>query len=236
MESPVESTGVHSVGILQWQKSIWTPSGLHSTPLHSNYIWFGWTWLWRESSGVQWSPYGIWGGQTRPPALSLNGIQVDRNKYVSVQRNAAWVKGTGERFIPKPIAINVFLNRLPVCTLVDSGSLGDFMSSTLVDQLKLKRMNLEKPLGLQLAVQGSKSKINSVVNVNYSYQDIKDSRQFDIANLNDYDMILGTPWMYQHQVCIGLNPARIVIRSDVPLPILTGTDTKFLLAAASLSS
>ena len=169
------------------------------------------------------------------PILSLNGIQVDRNKYVSVQRNASRVKGTGERLLPKPITIKALVNGLPVRALVDSGSLGDFMSSTLVDQLKLKRTNLEKPLGLQLAVQGSKSKINSVVNVNYSYQNIKDSRQFDIANLNDYDMILGTPWLYQHQVCIGLNPARIVIGSDVPLPILSGTDTKFLLAAASLS-
>jgi hypothetical protein len=54
--------------------------------------------------------------------------------------------------------------------------------------------------------------------------------------LNDYDVILGTPWIYQHQVCIGLNPARIVIGSDKPLPIAAGTDTKYLLSATSLSS
>ena len=29
----------------------------------------------------------------------------------------------------------------------------------------------------------------------------------DVVNLNDYDLILGTLWMSQHQVCIGLNPA-----------------------------
>ena len=49
------------------------------------------------------------------------------------------------------------------------------MSATLVDQLKLKCTNFEKPLGLQLAVQGSRSKINSFVNMNYAYQDIRDS-------------------------------------------------------------
>ena len=106
----------------------------------------------------------------------------------------------------------------------------------LVDQLKLKRTNLERPLGwgVQLVVQGSISKVNSFVNMN---QNIKGSLQFDIANLNDYNMILGTPWMYQHQACItSPNPVRIVIGSDLPLPILTGTDTKFLLRATSLSS
>ena len=107
------------------------------------------------------------------------------------------------------------------------------MSSMVVDQLKLKCTILDKPLGLQLAVQESRSKITATVNVNYSYQNLKNVRRFDIANLNDYDMILGTPWMYQHQVCIGLNPARIVIGGDEPLPILSGTDTKYLLGSSS---
>jgi hypothetical protein len=67
------------------------------------------------------------------------------------------------------------VNGVPVRGLIDTGSLGDFVSSTLVDQLKLKRTNLDKPLGLQLAVQGSRSKINSVTRVNYTYQNIRDS-------------------------------------------------------------
>ena len=120
--------------------------------------------------------------------------------------------------------------------LVDSGSLGDFISSTVVDQLKLKCTILDKPLGLQLVVQGSRSKINSFINMTYSYQNIKDSQRFDVANLNDYDLILGMPWIYQHQVCIGLNPARIVVGSNEPLPITFGTDTKYLLGTASISS
>ena len=165
--------------------------------------------------------------------LTLSGIQVDRNKYATIQRNAARVKGVDERFLPKSVVIRVVVNGSPLRALVDSGSLGDFVSSTVVDQLKLKRTVLDKPLGLQLAVQGSRSKITASVDVNYSYQHIKNVRRFDIANLNDYDMILGTPWMYQHQVCIGLNPARIVIGSDEPLPILSGTDTKYLLGSSS---
>lgn len=47
------------------------------------------------------------------------------------------------------------------------------MSSTVADQLKLKWVELDKPLGLQLAVQGSRFKINLVINVKYLYQDIQ---------------------------------------------------------------
>ncbi|THV04528.1 hypothetical protein K435DRAFT_621235, partial [Dendrothele bispora CBS 962.96] len=49
----------------------------------------------------------------------------------------------------------------PVRVLLDTGSLGDFMSSALADQLKVKRITLEKPIQFHLAVQDSQSKINT---------------------------------------------------------------------------
>ena len=54
-------------------------------------------------------------------------------------------------------------------------------------------------------------------------------------NLNEYDVILGMPWLYQHQICIGLNTSRIVIGSDDSVPITRGTDTKYLLGAMNLT-
>jgi hypothetical protein len=96
-------------------------------------------------------------GNSKGQEIPVNGIQVDRNKYVSVQRNAARIKDSGERLLPKPVVIKLEINELPVRALIDSGSLGDFISSTIVNQLKLKRVILEKPIGLQLAVQGSRT-------------------------------------------------------------------------------
>ena len=159
----------------------------------------------------------------------LNGVQVDRNKYVSIQRNAAKIKGAAERLLPKPVVLRITINGHHTRALVDSGSLGDFISSTFVDQLHIKRNLFQKSIGLQLAVQGSRSKINAAVKVHLMYLGIIEERHFDVANLNDYDVILGTPWIYQHQVCIGLNPSRIVIGSDVALPITSENDTKPLL-------
>ena len=34
-----------------------------------------------------------------------------------------------------------------------------------------------------------------------------------MANLDNYDVILGTPFLYQHQVLVGFNPTRVVIGS-----------------------
>ena len=54
----------------------------------------------------------------------------------------------------------------------------------------------------------------------------KRSEAVYLVNINSYDLILGTPWMWQHQVCIGLNPARVMIGSDTTLPMKLGADTK----------
>ena len=167
--------------------------------------------------------------------MEVNGVQVARDKYPAVQRNAASVKDT-TRVLPKPVTLTVNIDGHPARALVDSGSLGDFMSTNLADQLKVKREELENPLGLQLAVQGSRSKINFRARSRFQYQGIDEERQFDVINLNNYDLILGTPWMYQHQVCLGFNPARVIIGTDTTLPIKKGADTKLMVQAIDVGT
>jgi hypothetical protein len=41
--------------------------------------------------------------------LELGGVQVDRNKYPSLQRNATQVKGNA-RTLPKPLVVKVEVN------------------------------------------------------------------------------------------------------------------------------
>ena len=76
------------------------------------------------------------------------------------------------------------------------------MSSMLADQLKVKKKILGAPLGLQLAVHGSQSKINTTTKAWFQNQSIDLTCYFDIINLNSYDIILGTLWLYQHRMCI----------------------------------
>ncbi|KAF4568137.1 hypothetical protein EYR36_010146, partial [Pleurotus pulmonarius] len=92
-------------------------------------------------------------------ALELFGQQVDRNKYAAIQRNTVVAKDSSCS-IPKPVVITVEINGGAAVALLDSGSLGDFMSCNLADQLVAKKIELATPLPLQLAVQGSRSKVN----------------------------------------------------------------------------
>ena len=83
-------------------------------------------------------------------------------------------------------------------------------------------------------MQGSRSKVNARANVKIEYQEISEMHNFDIINISNYDAILGTPFMYQHQICLGFNPARVVVGSDTALAINSGVDTKLMSAGVAL--
>ena len=131
-------------------------------------------------------------------ALELNATTIiEPDEYRALERNASSSRDAA-RVVPKPLVVVVNIEGHPARALLDSGSLGDFMSTSLADQLKVKKVVLEKPIPLHLAVQGSRSKINTGTTVNFEYQRISERRHFDIINLSSYDLILGTPFMWQH--------------------------------------
>jgi hypothetical protein len=144
--------------------------------------------------------------------LELNGQQIPVGTYLAIHRTTVIAKDF-KRVIPKPVVVTVHINGHLARALIDSGSLSDFMSVTLADQLKIPRIELAKPIVMQLAVQGSRSKVNHGVTANLKYQSINSKRYFDIINLQNYDLVLGTPFLFQHKVMIGLNPPRVVIGS-----------------------
>lgn len=154
--------------------------------------------------------------------------QVPEGNFAALQCNSARTKDFARK-IPRPIVITVRICGHPVRALLDSGSLGDFMSSAVADQLKVPRIELEKPLPVQLAVQGSRTKVNFGTRVPFEYARINCERYFDIVNIEGYDLILGTPFLFQHSAVLGFNDTRLLIGSDKPLPI-TGD------AVATLSS
>jgi len=135
--------------------------------------------------------------------IELNGQQIPAGTYPALQRGAA-VTRDFKRLIPKPVVIVVHINGKPARVLLDSGSLSDFMSVTLVDQLRLPLNELEKPIVVQLVVQGSRSKVNCGARARLQYQSIDEDRHFDIINLQNYDLVLGTPFMFQHKTLMGL--------------------------------
>lgn len=160
--------------------------------------------------------------------LECNGVRLDvaPTALPALERTAGKVRDL-KRKVPDPIVVVVNINGQPARALLDSGSSADFISSKLVRQVGVKPFELKKQLPLLLAVQGSRGKISMGCIADIQYQSIKYPRYFDIANLLNYDLILGTPWFFQHQLKIGFNPTTVVFGSQKPLPIV-GTGTREL--------
>jgi hypothetical protein len=150
---------------------------------------------------------------------NCKGAGVEKmNNTQSLQRTASSLKDRTQ-LVPKSMVIRVKINGHTVKALVDSGSTADIISSALVDQLKIKRIELEMPVPLNMAVQGSRSKINCGVVALFEFDSISTTHYFDVANIANSDVILGTPWLYQHKVGYRLNLPVFKVGSRLPVEI-----------------
>ncbi|KZT31313.1 hypothetical protein SISSUDRAFT_975312, partial [Sistotremastrum suecicum HHB10207 ss-3] len=64
--------------------------------------------------------------------------------------------------------------------------------------------------------------INYSTMIDFKYLEIDEKRHFDIMNVEGYDLILGTPFFYQHMVLMGINPPQLSIGSIQSVPITEG--------------
>jgi hypothetical protein len=149
----------------------------------------------------------------------------------SIEKTSMRVKDQSRK-VPEPVIVIAKINGQEVRALVDTGSMADFISTTVAEQLGVKKETYSKPLSVQLAVHGSRSKINCGTKVRFQYQSIDSERRFDIANLDNYDVILGTPFLYQHKVAVGLNPPCVVVGSKDPVQ-MSGPDVITISSAAA---
>jgi Retroviral aspartyl protease len=146
-------------------------------------------------------------------------VPKSKEKFWEALEDNSAIPKDNKRKIPHPVILTVYVNGKACRALLDSGAFADFMSTTLVDNLGLKRKVLPQAIDLQMAVQGSRSKINANATVEFEYATIKCEKTFDIINIASYDMILGTPFFWQHRILCGINPTRIAIGSNEPLSI-----------------
>ena len=103
--------------------------------------------------------------------MELNEVQVSKRTYAVIQCNAAIAKDF-KQLILKPVVMVVEINGHPAHALIDIELLADFMSANLAEQLNMPRIELAKLLTVQLAVQGSMSKVNHGMKVTFKYQEI----------------------------------------------------------------
>ncbi|KIJ25068.1 hypothetical protein M422DRAFT_274030 [Sphaerobolus stellatus SS14] len=93
--------------------------------------------------------------------------------------------------------------------LLDSGCEGIMISSDFVRANKLPKFELEKPVILQLACVGSKSTVQYELTTKILLGNEKYDEYFNIANVDYYDVILGTPFLRWFEILLDFKHNRV---------------------------
>ena len=102
----------------------------------------------------------------------------------------------------QPISVFWEIGGVKAHCLIDSRCKGIMISPNFIRVAKIGPFPLDKPIGIQLAVTGSKSVINYGANMTIKYDGKQSKEYFDIINIDYYDAILGTPFLRKHEVII----------------------------------
>jgi hypothetical protein len=112
------------------------------------------------------------------------------------------------------------INGVKAYTLFDSGSTTDTVSPDFTRVVNVPIYELEKPLTLQLGCAGSRSKINFGTELRIEFASIAKDTYLDVANLDKYDSILGTPFLRKHGIMLDFNHDEIIICGKQRIPAL----------------
>jgi hypothetical protein len=103
------------------------------------------------------------------------------------------------------------INGVKAYTLFDSGSTTDAISADFTRVARLPVYILDDPVTLQLGCAGSRSKINFGSVAKTDFANISDDTYLDVANLDKYDSILGTPFLVRHGIALDFERKEIII-------------------------
>ncbi|KAJ7602461.1 hypothetical protein DFH06DRAFT_1329202 [Mycena polygramma] len=94
--------------------------------------------------------------------------------------------------------------------LFDSGSNTDSLTPEYARSANCNVFRLEEPVTLQLGCVGSRSHINFGARPSINFGGIKGHAYFDVANLDRYDGIIGTPFMIKHGLVLDFLNRQII--------------------------
>ncbi|TDL25699.1 hypothetical protein BD410DRAFT_717327 [Rickenella mellea] len=106
----------------------------------------------------------------------------------------------------------VLLNGHKAFTMFDSGSNTDAVSPDFAHVAKLDVVALDDPVTLQLGCKGSRSRIQFGVNTTLCFGPISETAYLDVANIDRYDLILGTPFLTRHSIVLDFLRRAVVTR------------------------
>jgi len=107
------------------------------------------------------------------------------------------------------LVAEVEINGVKAFTLFDSGSTTNSITAEFAFATKAKQITLEDQVILQLGCVGSRSKISHGTKVPINLCGIQDQIYLDLVNIDQYDCIIGTPFMNTYGVCLDFGKCTI---------------------------
>jgi Aspartyl protease len=111
------------------------------------------------------------------------------------------------------------INGVKAHCLLDSGSEGLLLSPEFTRAMGMKTFALEQPIALQLGCIGSRSTINYGTNTTIRFGRKLYDEYFDIANVEYYDAILGTPVLRKLGITLDFSSPGTVRVGNESVPI-----------------
>jgi hypothetical protein len=121
----------------------------------------------------------------------------------TIRRKVGFIAPQPERDVKQQTTITVLLNvgNIKATVLLDTGCTTNAVSPDFAKVAGLKPLELTQQMGLALAVKGSSSKLNYGTWADVSIGPLmKINTYFDIINIDRYDVILGTPFLWTHGI------------------------------------
>ncbi|KAK0479000.1 hypothetical protein EDD18DRAFT_1364444 [Armillaria luteobubalina] len=116
------------------------------------------------------------------------------------------------------------VNGILALTLWDSGSTSMAMSPHFADVSKALVFNLVDPVTLQLGMVGSRSKINFGMIADMELVGLTINEYINVVNIDRYDLLIGTPFMHQHNVMLDFEQNCIHINgTEIPAEVIPTT-------------
>jgi hypothetical protein len=111
------------------------------------------------------------------------------------------------------------INGVKAHCLLDSGSEGVLLSPEFTRATGMKMFALEQPIALQLACISSRSTINYETNTTIKFGRKLYEEYFDVANVEYYDAILGTPFLRKLGITLDFSSPWTVRVGNKSIPI-----------------
>ena len=106
------------------------------------------------------------------------------------------------------------VNGVAAWTLWDSGSTSSGITPQFAHIAKITVFDLEDPFLVQLGFAGSRSLVQFGTNTIVKAGNTESTEYLDVANFDRYDMVIGTPYMYKHNVKLDFENRQVIVRGE----------------------